>query len=69
MRAQPSLIGYIWLLWNEVIIDALSAPIDAVRGSLSSATRTRKSYLRTQHSRRATGIVSPKPEARLGSTN
>ena len=69
MRAQPSLIGYIWLVWNEIIVDALSVTIDTLRGSLSCAAKTRKLNPRTRSSSRAIGIVRPEPEAGLGSIN
>jgi hypothetical protein len=65
MRAQPSLIGYIWLLWNEVIVDTLSAPIYTLRGMLSCAARTRKPELTTQLPPRAAAIARPEPEAGL----
>jgi len=67
MRAQPSLIGYILLVWNEVIVDALSLTINALRGSLSFAAKTRKLNPRTWSSSPARGIVRPEPEAGLGS--
>jgi hypothetical protein len=65
MRAQPSLIGYIWLLWNEVIVETLSAPIYTLRGMLSCAARTRKPVVRTQIPPRVAEIARPEPEAGL----